>query len=260
MFGNNSSTHMPDAFLTDCAVWDEYIGLVWHSVLAPLALRAQTTVVEIAPGSSTKIGHALARLGFCGDLHIVEASPDAIDALLPKYEELLPQARLHTHVKNLSAACAQLPRQPDIILASHVLDDMLLAQAHTSATFDWAIHYSDCISNETTQAWRVISANTDILDKAIKNTVAEIAQAIDILMPRHLVINQYPSATLRDNNLDALNQAALQVLDDIAQKVNSEFIQHDCKSPLMHIPNYNNPHIGLHVLNPRYWLSCTRKI
>lgn len=260
MFGTATYPHMPATFLTDPSVWDAYIGEVWHAVLRSLALPPHATVIEVAPGSSAKIGHALAHLGFCGDLHIVEAAPNALEALLPKYRTLLPRARLHTHPQSLSAAYNGLPRQPDVIVASHVLDDMLLACARTPATFEWANRYSDHINSATTQAWQVISVNVQTLDDAIKSTVAEALQAIVTLAPRHVVMSQYPSATLRDNNLEALNQAALQVFDGVARAVQESFAIQDCTPQLMQLPHYNNQHIGLHVLNPRYWLSCTRRI
>lgn len=258
MYGTTQFATMPQEFLTDPSVWDGFVGQVWHAVIAPLRLPTDGTVIEIAPGSSAKIAHALAAYGFAGTLHLVESSSAALDIAITKYRALLPAATIHAHAVPLVDAMATLPVGADAVLASHALDDMLLAYAPTPATFDWATRYSDAVSTDTLAAWHAISADAATLTRAVEATTAMLDDAIGTLCPHHAIFNQYPSATLRDNQLSALNDAALRVLDGLHALRQSAHTINDCTPQLAQLPHYNNAHIGHHVLNPRYWLSCTQ--
>lgn len=260
MHGTTQFATMPPEFLTDPSIWDGFIGQVWHVVLAPLAVPHDATVIEIAPGSSAKIAHALAACDFAGTLHLVESSPAALDIALAKYRALLPAATIIAHPMPLTDALAELPMGADAVLASHALDDMLLAHAPAAATFDWATRYSDTVSTDTQAAWHAISTDAATLAQAINATTAMLTTALAALGARHVVFNQYPSATLRDNHLSALNDAAFRVLDDLKARLQITHVINDCTPQLAQLPHYNNAHIGQHVLNPRYWLSCTQTI
>lgn len=258
MFGTDDHAQMPESFRRDPAVWDAFIGRVWQAVLAGLCLPRDGVVVEVAPGSAAKIGHALAALGFAGDLHLVEPETAALEILCRKYAELLPKARLHRHALPLEAALAQLPLRPDGLLGSHVIDDLLLAAVPQGDTFGWASGYSDDISPPTRNAWAQLQDDDALLHDAQEQAAAIIAAALLYLMPRHAVFSQYPSATLQDGGLQGLNDAAARLLRGLPGRLGG----YDCKAPagaLSLLPHYHNPHIGLHVLNPQYWLSCTRK-
>ena len=64
MGGKDTGQKMPESFLTDHHVWDCYISRVWTDILVFCGLEKNDSVVEIAPGASTKIGGALAALDF----------------------------------------------------------------------------------------------------------------------------------------------------------------------------------------------------
>lgn len=257
----DDSETMPQSFLTDPESWDAFVGRAWRAALAPLGLRKAATVVEIAPGSSAKIGYALAGLGFEGTLHLVDSSPAALDAALPKYRSLLPHATLHLHACTLEAALPALPRQPDALLASHMLDDLLLARAPQASgdTFGWATQYSPAISPATLAAWQVLSADAGELARHVADTAAGIAAALALLAPRHAVLSQYPSATLQDGGLGGLNEASAAALAQLRGLLQADHRLQDVTPLFAALPRYNNPHIARHLLNGDYWLSCTRR-
>lgn len=261
MFGSAALDHMPDAFLTDPAAWDGFVGQVWHAVLTPLALKRHATVIEIAPGSAAKIGHALAAQDFAGNLHIVEASTSALELLADHYRSLLPEATLHLHAAALADCLVDLPHHADAVLGNHIIDDMLLhaAAPAESATFNWATHYSDAIAPETRQAFHHLQQQGGESARLIADVSSELAQMIAVVRPRHVVLSQYPSSTLQDNGLDALNTCASKVLEQLKSQLAVSYIIHDCTVALNTLPHYHNAHIGLNVLNPQHWLSCTRK-
>lgn len=258
MFGTDSHTQMPESFRSDPSAWDGFVGQVWQAVLAPLDLPRKGVLIEVAPGSAAKIGHGLAALGFAGDLHLVEPEAAALDILCEKYKALLPQARLHRHALPLQEALADLPLRPAAILGSHIIDDLLLAAVPQAGTFAWAEGYSDDISAPVRAAWALLQDNADLRQDAREQAAAAIASALLYLDPEHAVFSQYPSATLQDGGLQGLNEAAADLLQGLPARLSG----YTCTQPataLATLPHYHNPHIGLHVLNPEYWLSCTRK-
>ena len=258
MFGTAAFDRMPDTFLTDPAVWDAFIGQVWHNVLSPLALTADATIIEIAPGSSAKIGYALAAFGFAGNLHIVEASVPALDIVADHYRRLIPKATLHLHAAPLSECLPKLPRAADALIGNHIIDDMLLNASTAEAnTFNWATQYSNAISPETRSAFAQLEQHHT---QAVAHVSGEIANTIATLAPRHIVLSQYPSSTLQDNGLGTLNDCASAVLEQLKMQLPDDHAINDCTAALATLPHYHNAHIGHNVLNPRHWLSCTRKI
>lgn len=258
MFGTAIFEHMPESFLTDPAAWDVFVGQIWQAVLYPLQLPATATVIEIAPGSSPKIGHALATLGFCGDLHVVEASPPALEQVAAHYRRLLPAATLHLHGSPLDQCLHALPTQADALIGNHIIDDMLLAASATARdTFSWATQYSNTVAPQTHSAFAEFSQQQT---QAVAQVAAELTHAVVVVQPRHVVLSQYPSSTLHDSGLGALNTAASGVLAQLRTDLSASYTATDCTGALGTLPHYHNAHIGLNVLNPVHWLSCTRKI
>ena len=70
LYGKNSGIAVPTAYLTNPCAWDAYMGTIWSALLDSFNLEAQyayATIVELGPGSATKIGSALAKLKFSGN-------------------------------------------------------------------------------------------------------------------------------------------------------------------------------------------------
>lgn len=258
MFGTTAFDRMPDSFLRDPAVWDGFVGKVWQAVMTPLDLRSDGCVIEVAPGSSAKIGHALAALRFSGAMHVVEPSIPARKKIAEQYRLLLPTARLHFYDTTLMQALPHLPRHADALVGNHIIDDMLLgASTQADDTFDWAAQYSDDIAPQTRTAFAHLQQKQTVAIAEVSN---DIAHSIAMLAPRHVILSQYPSSTLQDNGLGALNDSAVTVLEHLRAGLPATHSMNDCAAALNSLPHYNNAHIGLNVLNPRYWLSCTKKI
>jgi hypothetical protein len=258
MFGRDTQEPMPQAFLTDPDAWDRFVGGVWHAAMDGCALPADGTAVEIGPGASAKIGHALARRGFRGTLYVVDGNAQALAALAEKYQALLPQARLHIVHAALDDAVDALPGDADALLASHILDDFILGKAPAGKdASDWAAAYSPAISAGTARAWAHFRDAPERLAAAQDSVAQDIAAHIGKLRPRHVLLNQYPSATLRDNGMDALNAAALGALREIGRLLENGGVASDeaLQERLSSLPHYGNDHIGRHVLDAAHWVS-----
>lgn len=112
--------------------WEAYIGNQYYQWILKLGIKKDATLVEIAPGTSSKVGQGLAQLNFCGDLIIVEPNVRALEIIAAKYQELLPQARIKPVALTLEdyAISPILKKYPvDLMVSNHALDDFVLREA-----------------------------------------------------------------------------------------------------------------------------------
>ena len=265
MFGIDTQEKMPEAFLTDHAVWDEYMGHVWYNILSFVNFTRESSVVDIAPGSSTKLGAALAKFCYRGHLYVVDSSPEAIGALKKKYSDLLPQAQIHWLCGALEEQIKNLPQNPDYLLGNHILDDMILAAAsHTpheqKKNFSWASAYEHVPTTEFQKSWEQLLSNPPLLShsaKAVENGLTEVIKA---LHPHYLILNQYPSSTLYDHGMGIVNDHAFSVLTALKELFKEEpEDRHHLQTVLNANRNFNNAHIGEHILDAKYWMLWRQK-
>lgn len=262
MYGLSTDEPMPGAFLTDHTVWDNFVGSVWAEILRVQNADPKGVAVELAPGTSVKVGAALAEIGFCGRLYVVDASSVALEALKPKYAALLPNADI-TFTCSTIRACVDLPGSPDMLLGSHVIDDMILSAGEAlrgeGNSFGWAAAYTHHPSVDVQKSWSDLSGALTLKNAAEKMVTQDIQAVITRIMPRLSIFSQYPSATLKDHDMQALNDSAALVLQDIKEYFSSSLVPQDAlQSVLNRIKNYGNAHIGDHLLNAEYWMLCRR--
>lgn len=254
LYGYDAGKDMPAEFLTSHAAWDDFISGIWSAVLSDTKFDENISVLEIGPGVSTKIGGALAKIGFCGELYVVDPLEGVLEVLKSKYKALLPNAKVTYISKPLSDAYADLPSDVDLILGSHVLDDIMVYHGAASA-LDWAKEYTHQPSADLKTSWQSILEDTDKLSLIKKSVIEDILDMYERLKPEAMILNQYPSATLNDHDMESLNLHAFDILRKLAERLAGEDIQ----NVLNTFPHYKNKHIGAHVLNAKYWLLCKKK-
>lgn len=266
MFGIDTHEKMPESFLTDHAAWDHFMGHIWYNVLEFLNFRNDCSIVDVAPGTSIKLASALARFDYSGEIYVVDASAEALKVLAEKYAALLPKARFHWVCGPLAEQAAALPQAPDYFLGNHILDDLLLGAADAAAeekehrerdTFSWAAAYTHSPSDAVRESWQRLAEDTTLQAQCIAAVRCDIAGVIGKLRPRHIVLSQYPSATLQDHGMAGLNAAASGVLAALQEQYAASAVpEAQVEALLGGIRNFGNAHIGQNVLNPRHWLLC----
>ena len=265
MFGIDTQEKMPEAFLTDHAAWDEYMGHIWYNILSFANFTKESSVVDIAPGSSIKLGAALAKFGYRGQLYVVDSSPEALEALKKKYSDLLPQAQIHWLCGPLKEQTAHLPRQPDYLLGNHILDDMILADAFDTPleqkkSFSWASAYEHAPTIGFQKNWERLLDEPALLARCKEAVETNLAETIRTLAPRYLLLNQYPSSTLYDHGMGVVNDHAFSVLTALKGLLQEEPAdQHHLQAILNLNRNFGNTHIGEHILNAKYWMLWRQK-
>ena len=266
MFGIHTDEKMPDAFLTDHAAWDFFMGHIWYNVLDFLNIQNTSSIVDVAPGTSIKLAAALAKIDYCGDLYVIDASAEALKVLAEKYKALLPKAKFHWLCGKLADQSAALPKVPDYFLGNHILDDLLLGAADAAAeekehrerdTFSWAAAYTHSPSAAVRESWQRLEADAGLEAQCIAEVQRDVAGVIAAVKPRHVVLSQYPSATLHDNGMAGLNAAASRALAGLqAQYAAGAVPRLQVTALLGATRNFDNAHIGQNVLNPAHWLLC----
>jgi hypothetical protein len=261
MFGMTTVQEMPVAYLTDYAVWDSYVASIWHKLLSHLIPHQLSTVIEVAPGTSTKIGEALKSSDFTGTLYIIEPDKHALARITKRYSELLPNAVLIPLNHSLTDSLGYLPINPDAILSSHPLDDMILACApqltEGKSLFSWTVNPTTQLSSEFLDHWNALQITPGAIE-VIKNKVAKQWVTMHhTIKPKSIIISQYSSATLAMHNLQNLNQHATQLLNHLKKQFGtkeSKELYTKGQELFNQIENYNNNHIGNEVLNAQNWL------
>src|ERR1700722_11357387 len=121
LFGTDTGEKLPEVYLYSHKAWDGYMGHLWFTLLQFIGLSPGDTVVEIAPGASTKIAMALSELRFKGKLYIVDPATDVLIKTKKLYAELLPDATVIFIEKKLNDGLCDLPHSPACILSNHCL-------------------------------------------------------------------------------------------------------------------------------------------
>ncbi len=265
MFGITTYEQLPAEYITSYAKWYTYMATVWTALLTNQRIAAGMTVVEIAPGASTVIGLALKACQFKGKLYVVEPVESLLVATCNNYKMLLPCAEIYPLHHTLLSSIDSLPRHVDFILSNHPLDDMLLAypfdESCLHALFNLTGLSSAEISSTYHDQWLKISADLNGLHVAKKQVLEQWMHVLQELTTATLIMSQYPSVALENNNLNALNQHAMDMLCTLRTYFfHSEVSSQDklVQSTLNTLENFNNKHIATEVLNAKNWLVYPR--
>ena len=248
MFGKKSDKSIPDEFITSHEAWEGYVASIWYDLLMHYGLTPEDTLIEIAPGSSSKIGLALERTSFEGVLYLVDPLSCALESVTDKYKRYLPKATIYSINATLEDALDLLPREPDFLLANHPLDDMLLATISDSVTPDLFI----CTSNRHRDHRLRLEGNPTI---AISEVVSCWQQALNKLLPKATILCQYPSLILRQNDIHSLNIYAEEIMESLKACYPTALEPSYMLQKLLNEhENYNDVHIGTEVLNAKNWM------
>lgn len=203
--------------------WNEYIGSLWYNLLTKTSLKKDGVVVEIAPGSVSKIGRGLADYDFKGTLYIIEPNYSSLAEIVIEYCNLLPNANLMPINRTLRAAIPLLPKRPDIILANHPLDDMIVGNALSVEDFDrfFTKHYDRCSIFETKYFWDILKDNPIIFKQSLQKVLEDWELLIKQIRPSNVAISQYYSFFFKQHRLTEPDDNAISLLrkiETVAQK------------------------------------------
>lgn len=191
------------------------ISLIWEDIFRSISLNKNAVLVEVAPGYKTKIGSALANLGFRGTIYLIESNELVAASVLENYKELLPHARIIPVVKCLGTVSIgkDIPSKADAIVANHPLDDMALQlsiPAESAKRFFMLDSGPDRI-RQTQELWENITHAT--LSSSIKQTTENWIRFINRAKPRTVIISQCEGTTLQSHKIYKPDETGKQILD-----------------------------------------------
>ena len=175
------------------------ISYTWHRLFQEHCIPLDGIIIEVAPGYETKIGDALALLGFQGTIILIEPDEAAAAHIKEAYQRIMPQATVSVVAKCLQDVemGKDIPLWADALVANHPFDDMAIAFAMhgTHVSFfsqerEDGIDLTPCIQ----QLYDAID-NKDYIH-GILATIVVWKDVIQKLKPALFIASQYPSHKL----------------------------------------------------------------
>ncbi|MBN9228586.1 MULTISPECIES: hypothetical protein [Legionella] len=264
MFGITTKEKISELLLTSYAAWDGFISHIWASLLSHCNLPLDGVFVEIAPGTSPKIALALKEINFNGEIYIIEPYEKALDLILSKYQEILPEVIVHPVNHLLKDCFKHLPKSIDCIISHHPLDDMIMAMDGEPEIFEklfsWVSQDKLEIHQSFALHWQQILAQPEKVRTIENQIINQWFSLIKKVNPRWLMISQYPSLVLEAEYTKELNLCAQKLLLKIKSHLHTYLIEDRIiQSVLNNYPNYNFDLLGNEVLNSKNWLIYSRQ-
>ena len=261
MFGIPSDETLETTSIdTNYKAWDAHLAHIWYNLLHYCTIQANSTIIEVAPGKSTKIAEALEKIVFRGDIYLIEPHKDLGQAVYHLYQERLPQATIYLYQCPLKDALTQLPKQADALLSNHSLDDMLLAETIYTREdlFDWAARGNEQSIAPYQHVWQQLKNAPEELSRCIKSVQDLWCSTIERLEPKKVLLSQYASYHMALHDLDDLNHQASAILHRLQQIYASRSVSQPIIQTILNsMKHYDHPHIGLNVLDSKNWLILT---
>ncbi len=192
------------------------ISFIWHRVLQENNIPLDGIIVEVAPGYETKIGDALALLGFKGTILLIEPDPTAAAHISVVYKTILPYAQVKVIVKTLQDVRIgkDIPKKVDVLVANHPFDDMVIAavlpeeqRSFFSKEREGGIEFSRSVQE------MYASLRTEDYLQGVLATIAAWKHFIQELKPFCVIVNQYPSHTLTMKGLTKRQNSGLIIIE-----------------------------------------------
>jgi hypothetical protein len=261
MFGRSNFKELPAPAKTQQGPWDELVAEIWRSVLSPFKFQPGQVAIEVGPGTSCKVCWALGKMKFNGTVYIVDPAENAIEVMQSRYQKACPGSDIRTVHETVKDSLSKLPQRPDFLFMSHVVDDMMLLEAVSKIpdgmdAFEWhsGKTYKIAPTRSYHDTWKLIEKNLPALEAAKKDVLQSLIEFITWLKPKHMIISQYPSATLQENGLDIINKHSNDIFDALMKaRLPGKRMNIDLQKILDQNENYGHHHTGNNLLDARHW-------
>ena len=173
--------------------WEWYIGKLYTKLIKAHSNFEINTVVEFAPGFRHKIANALKDLNFKGTIYVIDSNEEAMVYIKEKYETILPSSKVICINKDFEDAIEDLPKQVDLFLANHSIDDMIIEEYLDKKDRKIAFDNTEISKKTLLDKWALLEKDVYMQDK-IKNIIylkwLKFFNSVDIKL---IVMSQYNS-------------------------------------------------------------------
>jgi hypothetical protein len=215
--------------------WDVWVGEKYANSFRKLGISNDATILEIGPGSVSKVGEGLKQygleqnlsLGFQGTIIIIEPELNALEQLSQKYKLLMPNINIitiHATLQNvLTNNILDEYTKIDAVVGNHPLDDFISGKSFNSEQEliqFFTNHYEGAEAAKTASQWEKIAINVNKRINIFRQTVDEWNQVIEKC--DSVILSAYDSHFFRSNESKF---PAIRHADVIAQRALSKIKQ-----------------------------------
>ena len=241
--------------------WEWYIGKLYSKLISDFINDNIETVVELAPGFRHKIANALSDINFKGTFYVIDSSKDVLDYVNKKYQEFIPDAKIITINCNFEEAIAKLPKNIDLFLTNHSIDDMIIAE-YSNIKYNLGVN-NESLNENLLQMW------SDLYNDKIKRK--EISDSIYLMFKRLLeekeikysIISQYKSNSYFLGKSNLIDEITCECFNKIKQLylVDNDKIDNSLNYYPFGIDDerYNGKYLTYNTQNSKNWIVGTVK-
>jgi len=205
----------------DSGAWERRLGRIWAQQLRQRHHGPESTVVEIGPGFSAKVGFGLAEVGFRGELILVEPNAPALRWAADAYQRLLPRAAVRSRCQPVPDA-GSIEGPVAVLLANHLLDDLLLnayVQAAEGDRIFGAMRPGAGCPERYVEIWLQLIHAPDPLSEIADRVAAELASYVAEVQPACLILNDYPSWQHNRSGLGLIHQVSRRTMRGLQRRL-----------------------------------------
>ena len=173
--------------------WEWYIGELYTKLIKNCYKGELNTIVELAPGFKYKIANALKNVGFKGTLYVIDSNEEVLKYIYKKYSEILPNAKIVCLNKDLEESLDFLPKNIDLFLANHSIDDMIISEYLSKDQLREVFDNEEASKAKLVDKWEELSKDFFALEK-IKNIVfVKFLNFFNSVECKYIIMSQYSS-------------------------------------------------------------------
>lgn len=173
--------------------FEAYMGKVFYNIIEKNSLTNINSVVEFAPGFRYKIAYALKSINFTGTIYIIDSNTSVIDFVNKRYKEILPNAKIVIINKDLKDSVSLLPKEIDLFVANHCVDDMIISKYLKGKRLEDAFNNTDESKQLLINCWNELREEDAILFNLKENVYNDFLYLFNSVNFDFIIMSQYKS-------------------------------------------------------------------
>lgn len=173
--------------------FEEYMGKVYYHIIKTNNLGTIKSVVEFAPGFRYKIAYALKNIDFNGTIFIIDSNKSVTEFVEKKYSEILPNSKIVVINRDLIDSIKLLPRNIDLFVANHCIDDMIISKYLVGRKLEDAFNNTVESKKILIDCWNELKEEESTLLNIKENVYNDLVNFFENINFKFIIMSQYKS-------------------------------------------------------------------
>ncbi len=173
--------------------YEQCMGNVYYEIINSFLFGKISSIVEFAPGFRSKISYALEKLGFDGTLYVIDSNEKVLDYIKEKYKKIIPKANVITINLDLANSINVLPKQIDLFLSNHCIDDMIINNYIEANNLQNIFDNKENTYEKLNNYWIDLNNNEELLNILINKAYIDLSNVFKTISFKLIVISNYKS-------------------------------------------------------------------